>query len=74
MAIKQNALFKVELEEGTINEYLFYADGKIEHRYDRSDKIEAVEPSAIDDVTLQLLLEKCPYEFKDKLKEMLSTN
>ena len=72
MAPETKILFKVEIEEGIINEYLFYPDGKIEHRYDRDDKVERVEASEIDDPTLQLLLEKCPYEFKGKLKEMLS--
>ena len=72
MAPKPTALFKVGIEEETVNEYVFYADGKIEHRYDRDDKVECVNPEEIDDVTFQLLLEKCPYEFKDRLKEMVS--
>ncbi|HEY3402060.1 MAG TPA: hypothetical protein VGK59_01670 [Ohtaekwangia sp.] len=72
MASKPTALFKIEIEEGIVNEYLFYEDGKIEHRYDRSDKVELVDPRELDDPTIQLLLEKCPYEFKGRLKEIIN--
>jgi hypothetical protein len=71
MEAKKNTFFKIELEDGSRNDYIFYPNGKIEHHYGDAGKIRQITPVEIDDATLQLLLEKCPYEFKARLKEIL---
>lgn len=68
---------KVKLGEGEVDEdYTFYADGKIEHNFDRNTFRfhKRIKPTEIDDTTVQLLLEKCPYGFKERIKAILKKN
>ena len=59
-----------------ISDYTFYEDGRVNHYYDRSNAYSRDEESwheagTLRDEIKQKLLDKCPEELKEKVKELL---
>ena len=59
------------------NDYYFYENGKILHVYDRTinnvNNEEFTSSSNISVREKQEMIENCPSEYKDQIKEILST-
>jgi hypothetical protein len=61
---------------GLDDDYTFYDDGRIWHFYDQSihkpNQEEWIVESDISDSRKKRILEKCPEEFKEKIKKILN--
>ena len=69
--------YSFHMKKGTLdNEYYFYENGKILHSFDKTMSKLNVEEfvSALDipEHERQEMLDKCPLEFKDRIKGMLT--
>ena len=57
------------------DDYTFYEDGRVKHYYDQNEwslnNEEWIDPSKITDSIKQKLLEKCPEESKEEVKNLL---
>ena len=72
-------LFKIFIGRGTLDDdYTFYDDGSVLREYDQSahklNLKEEIQASEINDHRKDRLLEKCPAQNEEKLRQLLYTN
>jgi len=74
----ENEICTIDLRKDPFfdDDYTFYEDGKIKRFYDKSSYRHSLEswlkPEEITDETKQLLLDKCPENFKEKIRSILN--
>jgi len=71
-----NEICTIEIGNGFLaNDYTFYDDGRIKHFYDRNaykpNQTRWLKASEISESQKNKILEKCPEDFKERLKTML---